>query len=88
MGVQDPGFVLDIMARVTKQIEPTCLWLANTQFSYAGAQCAAVEPKDFCGPVLAAYFPMRLLKYPDNMVALNRLQLPKFSNWIIAHCMR
>jgi hypothetical protein len=23
-----------------------CLWLADTQFSYAGAQCAAVESKD------------------------------------------
>ena len=43
MGVQDPVFVLDIMAGVTKQIDPTCcLWLTDTQFSHAGAQRAAV----------------------------------------------
>jgi hypothetical protein len=72
MGVQDPIFVLDIMAGVTKQIDPTCcLWLADTQFSHTGAQRAAVESKDFCGPVLAAHFPIRLLKYPDNIVTLN-----------------
>jgi hypothetical protein len=34
-------------------IDPACLWLADTQFSHAGAQCAAVEPKDFCSPVAA-----------------------------------
>ena len=48
------------------QIELKCLWLADTQFSYSGAQCAAVEPKDYCGPVLAAHFQIGLLKYPDN----------------------
>ena len=75
MGVQDPVFVLDIMAGVTKQIDPTCcLWLTDTQFSHAGAQRAAVESKDFCSPVLAAHFPMGLLKYPDNIVTLNLIQ--------------
>jgi len=48
--------------------------LADTRSSYAGAQCAAVEPKDYCGPVLAAHFQIGLLKYPDNMAALNRFQ--------------
>ena len=47
------------------------LRLVNTQFSYAGAQCTAVEPKDFCSPVLAAYLPMSLLKYPDDIVTLD-----------------
>ena len=42
MVVQDPVCILGIMARVTKQIDPKCLWLADTQFSYAGAQRAAV----------------------------------------------
>jgi len=54
------------MAQVTKQIESTCLWLADTQFPHASAQCVAVEPRDFCSPVLAAHFPMGLLKYPAN----------------------
>ena len=71
---QDPVILLEIMARVTTKIDPTCLWLADAQFSYAGAQCAAVEPKDFCSPVLAAHFPIGLLEYPDNMVAFNRFQ--------------
>jgi hypothetical protein len=47
------------------------LRLADAQFSYAGAKGAAVEPKDFRSPVWATYFPIGLLKYPDNMVALN-----------------
>jgi hypothetical protein len=78
--VHDPVFVVDVTARVTKQIDLPRLWLVDTQFPYAGAQCAAVEPKNFCSPVLAAYFPIGLLKYPHNMVALNLFQLPKFSN--------
>jgi hypothetical protein len=72
--VQDPVFVSDTMARATKQIDPKCLCLADTQFSHAGAQCAAVEPKDFGSPVTATYFPMGLLKYPDNIVSLNFIQ--------------
>jgi hypothetical protein len=47
------------------------LWLADTQFPHAGAQRAAVESKDFCSPVLPAYLPMGLLKYPHNIVTLN-----------------
>jgi len=50
------------------------LWLADFQFSHAGSQCAAVESKDFCSPVLAAYLPISLLKYPDNIVTLNFIQ--------------
>ncbi len=50
------------------------LWLVDTQFSYAGTQRAAVEPKDFGSPVFAAHFPIGLLKYPDNMAALNLFQ--------------
>ena len=75
MGVQDPVFVLDIMAGVTKQIDPTCcLWLTDTQFPHTGAQRAAVEPKDFGGSVFATHSPIGLLKYSDNMVALNLFQ--------------
>ena len=72
--VKVPVFVLDIMVQVTKKIDHACLWLADTQLSYARAQCAAVEPKDFCSPVFATHFPVGLLKYPDNMVALNFFQ--------------
>jgi len=50
------------------------LWLADFQFSHAGTQRAAVESKDFCSPVMAAYFPMGLLKYPDDIVTLNIIQ--------------
>ena len=71
MVVQDLVYVLDTMARVTKQIDSTRLWLMDTQFSYAGAQCAAVEPKDFCSPAFSTHFPIGLLKYPDNMAAFN-----------------
>jgi hypothetical protein len=71
MMVQDLVFVLDIRARTTKQINPKCLWLVDTQFSYAGAQCAAVEPKDLCSPAFTTHFPIGLLKYPENMAALN-----------------
>ena len=39
------------------------LWLADSQFSYAGAQRATVEPKDFCSQVFATHFPIGLLKY-------------------------
>jgi hypothetical protein len=46
----------------------------DIQFSYASAQRAAVEPKDFCSPVFATHFPIGLLKYPDNMAALNLFQ--------------
>jgi len=67
-------YVFANMARGTKQIDPTCLWLADTQFSHSGAQCAAVESKDFCSPVFAAYLPMGLLKYPNNMVVFNLFQ--------------
>jgi hypothetical protein len=73
---QDLVFVLNIMARVTKQIDPVYLylWLVDTQFSYAGAQRGAVEPKDFRGPVFATHFPIGLLEHPDNVVAFNRFQ--------------
>ena len=50
------------------------LGLEDTEFSHSGAQCAAVEPKDLCSAVLAAHPPMRLLKYPDNIVTLNLIQ--------------
>jgi len=36
-------------------------------------QGAAVKAKDFSRTVFAAYFPMGLLKHPNNMVALIRL---------------
>jgi hypothetical protein len=71
MVVQDPVFVLNTMIRAIKQIDPKCLWLADTQFAHTGTQCAAVEPKDFCGSVLATHSPMGLLKYPDNIITLN-----------------
>jgi hypothetical protein len=50
------------------------LRLADAQFSYAGAQRAAVEPKDFRSPVWATYFPIGLLKYTHNVISLNRFQ--------------
>ena len=45
-----------------QKINFTCLWLMDTQFSHAGTQRAAIEAKDFCSPVLAAHFPIGLLK--------------------------
>ena len=57
-----------------QKINFTSLWLMDTQFSHAGTQRAAIEAKDFCSPVLAAYFPMGLLKYPDNIVTLDLIQ--------------
>ena len=74
MVAEDRVFVLDIMVRVTKQLDPACLRLVDTQFSDAGAQRAAVEPEDFGSPVFATHFPIGLPKYPENVVALNRLQ--------------
>jgi hypothetical protein len=50
------------------------LRLVDTQFSYAGSQRAAVEPKDLCSPVFATHFPIGLLKHPDDMAALNLFQ--------------
>jgi len=57
-----------------KQIGPASLGPADTQFLYAGAKRAAVEPKDFCSPVFAAHLPIGLLKYPDNVVTFNHFQ--------------
>ena len=58
-----PGFrVVDIRARVIKQIYPKCLRLVDTQFSDAGAQRAAVEPKDLGRPVFSADFPLSLIE--------------------------
>jgi hypothetical protein len=74
MVVEDRVFVLDILVRVTKQLDPTCLRLLNTQFSYAGAQGAAVEPQNFGSPIFATHFPIGLLKYPDHMVAFDFFQ--------------
>jgi hypothetical protein len=50
------------------------LRLVDTQFSYAGSQRAAVEPKDFRSPVFAAHLPIGLLKYPDDIVPLDLIQ--------------
>ena len=46
------------------------LWLEDTEFSHSGPQCAAVEAKDFRGPVFSADFPLSLIEDPHNMVAL------------------
>ena len=74
MVVEDRVFVLDIMVRVTKLPDPTCLRPVDIQFSDAGAQRAAVESEDFGSPVFATHFPIGLLKYPGNVVALNCCQ--------------
>ena len=74
MVIKDWVFVLDIMVRVTKQLDPKCLRPVDIQFSDAGAQGAAVESEDFGSPVFATHFPIGLLKYPDHMVALDLFQ--------------
>ena len=74
MVAEDQVFILDIMVRVRKELDPACLRLVDIQLSDAGAQRAAVEPEDFGSPVFAAHFPMGLLKYPDNIVTLNLIQ--------------
>ena len=61
------------LGKVVK-IDPACSRLNDTQFSHAGAQCAAIEPKDLCSPVFSAHLPMGLLKYPDNIVTLDLIQ--------------
>ena len=66
--------ILDIMAPAAKRIAFANLRLADTQLSYAGAQGAAVEAKDFSRAVFAADFPMGLFKYLDNIIALDRFQ--------------
>ena len=50
------------------------LWRVYAQFPHSGAQRAAVEPKDFGGPVFSTDLPLRLFEDPHNMVALNRFQ--------------
>jgi hypothetical protein len=57
-----------------KKIALACSWLNDTQFSHAGALCAAIESEDLCGPVFAAHFPLGLLKHPDNIVMLDLIQ--------------
>ena len=74
MVVEDRVFVLDTMVRVTGQADPTCLRLVDIQFSEAGAQRAAIESEDFGSPVFATHFPIGMLKYPGNVVALNCCQ--------------
>jgi len=68
------GFRFRYHGSSNKTNRSTCLWLVNTQFSYTGAQGAAVEPKNFCSPVFATHFPIGLLKYPDHMVAFDFFQ--------------
>ena len=70
----DEGIRIDSLLFVESREKQSILKdlrLVDTQFSYAGSQRAAVEPKDLCSPVFATHFPIGLLKYPDNMVALN-----------------
>jgi len=46
------------------------LWLENTEFSNSGAQSAAIEAKDFRGPVFSTDSPLSLIEDPHNMVVL------------------
>ena len=55
-------------------IEQTGSWLAYTEFSHTGPQGAAIEAKELGGSVFSADFPFSLLKNPNNMFALNRIQ--------------
>jgi hypothetical protein len=70
--VQDPGMFSGVRDLIN--IAAGCSRLVDTQFPHAGAQCAAVEPKDLCSAVFATHLPTRLLKYPDNIVTLHFIQ--------------
>ena len=74
MVAEDQVFILDIMVLVRKELDPACLRLVDIQFSDTCAQRAAVESEDFGSPVFATHFPIGLLKYPENVVALNCFQ--------------
>ena len=47
------------------------LWFSDIELTHAGAQGASFEPEDFSRAVLSAYFPLGLLKHPNNMVAID-----------------
>jgi hypothetical protein len=48
------------------------LWFLDIELTHAAAQGASLEPEDFSRTVLSAYFPMGLLKHPNNMVSIDR----------------